>query len=411
MSIYIIDEIMGRGKTSAMINHINKSTEEEKFLFITPYLAEVERIKNSCPQKRFKTPNAEGGKLNNIKKLFAKGHNIVSTHALFMMFDDDIFQSVKDYGYTLIIDEVVNVVNITRVSKYDAEILSDSGCVEIDSDGKMRWIEKEYNGVFDDTKKTIETNDIFMYGDNVWVGLLPMDLFTSFKNVYIMTYMFDGQLQRGYFDMQGISYSYKYISGDSVENYSITDTPSVRIPIDYRPLIKIVDNRRMYMIGDSEHALSKGWYEKNLKKDGGDTLRKNVLNFFKNCVDTKASENLWTTFCDSDDEGLDCKTSLSGNGFTKGFLPCNARGTNNFKNRRSLAYLVNRYVSPVIKQLFFKNDIEFDEDKYALSEMIQWIWRSAIRDGKEIYVYIPSKRMRNLLTAWLDEISNPVNDI
>ena len=40
--------------------------------------------------------------------------------------------------------------------------------------------------------------------------------------------------------------------------------------------------------------------------------------------------------------------------------------------------------------------------------MIQWIWRSAIRDGGEVYLYIPSSRMRMLLINWIDEISNTV---
>ena len=42
-----------------------------------------------------------------------------------------------------------------------------------------------------------------------------------------------------------------------------------------------------------------------------------------------------------------------------------------------------------------------DEDAYALSEMLQFIWRSAIRDGKEIWVYLPSVRMRSLLEEWI----------
>lgn len=44
-----------------------------------------------------------------------------------------------------------------------------------------------------------------------------------------------------------------------------------------------------------------------------------------------------------------------------------------------------------------------DEDAYALSEMLQWIWRSSIRDGKPINIYIPSKRMRTLLMNWLEQ--------
>jgi hypothetical protein len=39
---------------------------------------------------------------------------------------------------------------------------------------------------------------------------------------------------------------------------------------------------------------------------------------------------------------------------------------------------------------------------HALCEMIQWIWRSGIRRGDPIHVFVPSKRMRNLLKIWLE---------
>ncbi|MCT9509257.1 hypothetical protein KTJ05_18660, partial [Acinetobacter baumannii] len=41
------------------------------------------------------------------------------------------------------------------------------------------------------------------------------------------------------------------------------------------------------------------------------------------------------------------------------------------------------------------------------SEMVQWIWRSAIREGNPINIYVPSSRMRSLLQRWLnDEFEN-----
>ena len=52
------------------------------------------------------------------------------------------------------------------------------------------------------------------------------------------------------------------------------------------------------------------------------------------------------------------------------------------------------------------NGIAVDGDGYALSEMLQFIWRSAIRDGKEIWVYIPSIRMRSLLKEWIEANSS-----
>ena len=56
----------------------------------------------------------------------------------------------------------------------------------------------------------------------------------------------------------------------------------------------------------------------------------------------------------------------------------------------------------VIKQFFKENGVNINEDLYATSELIQWLWRSRIRKYESINVYIPSKRMRSLLIDWLD---------
>ena len=44
-----------------------------------------------------------------------------------------------------------------------------------------------------------------------------------------------------------------------------------------------------------------------------------------------------------------------------------------------------------------------DDDRFALAEMLQWIWRSRIRKGEEIKLAIISKRMRELFLKWLND--------
>ena len=56
MEINVIDAGCGVGKTTAMINLINQSEDSERFLYITPFLTEVERIKKSCKNKNFQEP-------------------------------------------------------------------------------------------------------------------------------------------------------------------------------------------------------------------------------------------------------------------------------------------------------------------------------------------------------------------
>jgi hypothetical protein len=81
------------------------------------------------------------------------------------------------------------------------------------------------------------------------------------------------------------------------------------------------------------------------------------------------------------------------------------RASNKYANKNSVVYPVNRYIDPGIKNFFLRHNVSVDEDGYALSEMLQFIWRSAIRNGEEIWVYIPSIRMRNLLKQWIEENS------
>jgi len=59
-------------------------------------------------------------------------------------------------------------------------------------------------------------------------------------------------------------------------------------------------------------------------------------------------------------------------------------------------------MSPDYENYFTRYNIIIDQDIYALAEMLQFIWRSAIRDNKPINLYIPSRRMRELLIHWLN---------
>ena len=63
--------------------------------------------------------------------------------------------------------------------------------------------------------------------------------------------------------------------------------------------------------------------------------------------------------------------------------------------------LREEYSEGTKKQAKNKN-VTIDEDTWALSELLQWLFRSAIREHKEINIYIPSERMRELLLEWLN---------
>lgn len=405
MSIYVIDEIMGRGKTTAMINHINASPIEQRFLFVTPFLSEVARVREACCSRGFLEPLESGGKLQNLKKLLAEKCNVVTTHALFSRFDSEVLALVREGGYVLVMDEVASVVSAFDASEYDCKLMSDR-FVSADDGFLLSWNEDEYSGKLNGFKEVVDRGCTYLYNDTHWVTLTPPAIFYAFKDIYIMTYMFQHQIQRCYFDLKGMHYTRLYVAGDSPETYRLTDTHEPGRPMDFTQLIHIEQNAKLNSIGEKTHALSKNWYKKHYYEAEMKQLQKNIYNFFRNYAKTPSSQNLWTTYAADTELRMDWPKVLSGGGYAKSFLSCNAKGTNEYRDRTAAAYTINLFPNTAVRNFLKKNGIFFNQDMYALSEMIQWIWRTAIRDGKEIYIYIPSKRMRTLLTKWMDDVKS-----
>ena len=111
LGINIVDSPMGFGKTSWAINKIN-SDKNQNFIYITPFLSEIDRVKNSCKDRKFTEPKVgkARNKLESLKQLILKDKNIASTHALFSMCDQELITLLKSHNYTLILDEVMEVV-------------------------------------------------------------------------------------------------------------------------------------------------------------------------------------------------------------------------------------------------------------------------------------------------------------
>lgn len=384
---------MGSGKTSALINHINSAPGEKKFLYIAPYLNEVNRIIEECSQKNFKQPQKLGSKLNGIKHLFKKGENIVSTHALFGLFDEEIIELACNNHYTLIVDEVAHVVDNYDISNDDLNTVLEK-YARIDDEHKFIWYATKYKGILDPFKKLCNLGCMGSYNNNA-IWMFPISTFKAFKEVYILTYMFDAQYHKYYYDYYGIKCDYLNVKKDNKGQYVLTSEKVVYKLPDYKKLIHILDNKKLNKIGDSYYDLSEHWYKKNMNDHSMKKLSNNCSNFYKNYAKTPSNLNMWTTF-------KDYKNKVSGKGYAKGHTPCNLRATNEYRNKESVAYLINVFYNPNIKNFFTSNGIKVDEDKYALSEMLQWLFRTRIREGKPINLYIPSKRMRDLLINWLD---------
>ena len=400
--IYVVDAKPGDGKSSAAITMINEASEEKRFLYITPYLTEVERIQACCPEKQFVQPQEDDPcKSIDIKKQLRQRRNIVSTHALFQRFDAEVIRLVKDGGYTMIMDEVATVAEVEEITYWDLKhILKYFAHVDPET-SLLIWDKTAYRGIFEDIKQAAERKSLWIYGAGskhpAAVHIVSSGVFEAFEDVYLLTYMFNGQVQKYYFDFFHLPYSRKWVEKDG-DCYRFSDKPVESPGIDYKSLIHICQHRKLNEIGHAKTALSKAWYTANQNTGKIDQMRRNLANFSRNICGAKSNQILWTIFKRYHNE-------VKGKGYSKGFIPCNIRATNQYRDRDCVAYPINRYLNPVVKNFFAQAGVIVDDDAYALSEMLQFIWRSAIRDGKPINVYVPSSRMRRLLEKWIAENS------
>ena len=156
----------------------------------------------------------------------------------------------------------------------------------------------------------------------------------------------------------------------------------------------------MNAVGNGAYALSKSWYEKRgYGSKDIQALRNNLRQFFRRIPGGNNESRLWTCFKGDVNKLVDSRTGR----FRNNFLQSSARATNEYRGCTDIAYMVNRFADPNITKFFASKDVSIDAQAYALSEMLQWIWRSAIRDDKPINLYIPSKRMRELLINWINK--------
>jgi len=124
-------------------------------------------------------------------------------------------------------------------------------------------------------------------------------------------------------------------------------------------------------------------------------LSRNIQNFFRKHVPAEnvTDRRLWTVFSDFEKKTVREKFGT--------FLVFNSKAVNTYGDKSALAYCVNINPSPPMMHFLSNAHIKMDWDKYAIAVMVQWIWRSRIRNNQEIWLYIPSRRMRTLFLNWM----------
>ena len=405
--IKVVDARMGRGKSTAAIRYMEEHKREQRFLYITPYLTEVERICQWCDFDEPKDDTADDGASDTsavpksviLKEYLRSGKNISTTHSLFYIMDEEARELVKEKHYVLIIDEAISIIEKVAITQQDLQMILKQQ-VQVGEDGRVSWIDDGYEGKFSGYKQMADSGCLYC-ADVSMMSILNPDLLRAFDDVYILTYRFKKSLLDGYMHIFGFQYDIYGIEYDKTGPFFVAH-PDVPPPVDYKDLIRIELDASFNAPGDETYSLAKRWYgAHNAEDENIKQLRQNMVNFLRRARGANASrKRMWTCFKNDMDKLIPPNGRCRGN-----FVPLNLKATNEYRQCTHLAYMVNRYEDPNVQKFFAKRGFVIDRDEIALSEMLQWIWRSAIRDGYQINLYIPSYRMRNLLLGWIADMA------
>lgn len=415
MPIKVIDALCGQGKSESVIQMM-QDNPSKKFLYVAPYLAECHRVagtyfnqedKNKLPLYdeegeciynpesklsgfKFKHPTLESGtKGLSLCSLLEQGENVVSTHALFTELGSNAIEAAKEY--TLIIDEAVNVYENDSRGSWVKDALA-KNIMYLDDDGiTIRFDRSKFGDATEkhpDTAKgsmyeTIaaqcDLGQLLLIRGKAVVWEMSADLLNTFNEVYICTYMFEGSEMSNYLHKKGLS-------------YEIVGLPKAKKAKDVAHLIDVVDDKKLNSVGETTSLSSSAF--KGKKKDSlCDSLRRNLHNIMYNKWNTKAEDRLWTCFVPNIEDIGTVK-------YKKQHLPFNYKATNDYINVHNVAFLIDSFTNPMILAAAESKDNNIDQDRYAISVLIQFVFRSAVRKGEPIKLYLPSLRMRELLERW-----------
>ncbi len=400
--IEVLDAIMGSGKTLGIIKWM-LANPNNKYLYISPMLTEVEqRIPEACEALEFTFPTTEEHKTKSLHllELLTDGCNISFTHSLFSELSKRHLEQIARHNYVLIIDEEVSLIEPYqgRYKKGDIISLEEAGHIKVDEDnlGKVEWLWKEmsedtqYSGL----QRLCSIDMLYCSKRNreMMVTQLPMSLVESSKRTIILSYLFKGSVMESFLKLKGIEVV------DFTEVELLKDTKQVML--EARELITLCSTTATNAV--KNYSMSSTWYSTTANKDQLKKLSSAIRSVYRKV----GKDDLLLTL-PKDNASRESKRSVvHPNINLEGvFLYCGARATNDYASKSVALHAYNRYVNLVVKSYLQDYGLELDaipdDDQFALSEMIQWIWRTRIRENRSIDLYILPKRMESLFKQWL----------
>lgn len=435
--ITFIDRPCGTGKTTALINELSAwdANKHLPVIVVTPRLSEVKRIINGAPSAKIAQPDDGSGsttKTDSVEALLAAGRNIACTHALYVKLRK-MAQEGKLSGHRMVIDECPTPIELAPTitkSAFKNEI-EGKGLAYVDEASGLvtptdLWMERAAMGgknAFSKQYVLAAMGRLLVTPErDLLMMAIPAEMLLAPASLDILTYLHEGSLIAAYLDKLGVEYGVKRWAGEA--DWIRKQKDLITVETFELPRIRVKTNQHGHR--HITMRLSFSGQTKKATESALKALSNKLMNMQKrgplrrvpkeNVMVTSAGA-LW--FADGTSEGgrqkcgpLSRNTGLMGKwthdpetatwtvkgGWT--WVSNLTRGVNDHINCTHAVYLFDQHPNPVLCKFLGKKSHEWGAD-YARTEFVQWLYRSRVRLGEPVTVYIPSKRMRDIVTEWL----------
>lgn len=434
--ITFIDRPCGTGKTTALIDDLEAwdKCNDLPVIVVTPRLSEVKRIIAGAPNARIVQPEDDGDstKLEDIERLIDQGCNIACTHALYVKLRELALKG-KLAGHRMVIDECPTPIELApAISKKDfKEEIEAKGLATVNDETGLvtpteLWQKRAAMGgkkSFREQYALAERGRLLVTDERELLMMaIPVEMLLAPASLQILTYLSEGSLIAAYLDKLGVSYEVKKWSGELEWVQHQADL--ITVEAFELPLVEKKTNQRG--LKRTPMKLSFTGQTKKAPEQALKALGSKLMNMQKrgplkgvpkeNVMVTSAGDS-W--FADGTSEGrrslcgpLSRNTGLLGKwsfdrdtatwsvkgGWT--WVSNLTRGVNDHIHCTHAVYLFDQHPNPIICKFLGKKPHEWGS-AFALTEFVQWLYRSQVRLDKPVTVFIPDERMRTIIRDWL----------
>ena len=391
-AVKFIDRPCGTGKTTRMINSFCPT---EQYLVVVPTLSEVQRVLRDS-RVPFTEPDDKlyGTKMAHFEKLVAEGENIVTTHKLLDAVD---IRSVDLADYNLFIDEVFDVIeNVHGPSNeaWDAVYIRDRYAT-VDSAGQVtptdKWRVKPKQldpTIRFDLFRAAEAGRLHKTDNGYFVDVVTPDLFTKPKQTTVHTYLAEVSLMAAYLKKHDVPFVVdKDHSLDMRQRAKAQHLLSIH-QISALENISMSHTKQGLMRGRQAATVSAAL--KNLRS-------RSLRGVEAKDIMITCRKDKWLDQNDNPKGAFAYQSKLT----AASWIAKTTKGSNEYRHCTHAVYLSKLNLSPNIID-YLGIDKQFEKD-WAVSELIQWLYRTGLRDGKKVELHLASSHMKCLLEDWLHE--------